>query len=29
MLIDALAKEWSYFAPPGSGKVVYCSLETS
>jgi anti-sigma regulatory factor (Ser/Thr protein kinase) len=29
MLIDALAKEWSYFIPPGGGKVVYCSLETS
>ena len=29
MLIDALAKEWSYFIPPDGGKVVYCSLETS
>ena len=29
MLIDALAKEWSYFIPPGGGKVVYCLLETS
>jgi len=26
MLIDALAKEWSYFFPPGGGKVVYCFL---
>ena len=29
MLIDALAKEWSYFFPPGGGKVVYCILGTS
>jgi hypothetical protein len=29
MLLDALTKEWSYFFPPGGGKVVYCSLETS
>jgi anti-sigma regulatory factor (Ser/Thr protein kinase) len=29
MLIDALAKEWSYFFPPGGGKVVYCVLETA
>ena len=29
MLIDALAKEWSYFFPPGGGKVVYCVLGTS
>ena len=29
MLIDALAKEWSYFYPPGGGKVVYCLLEIS
>ena len=29
MLVDALAKEWSYFFPPGGGKVVYCLLETS
>jgi anti-sigma regulatory factor (Ser/Thr protein kinase) len=28
MLIDALSKEWSYFFPPGGGKVVYCFLET-
>ena len=27
MLIDALAKEWSYFFPPDGGKVVYCFLE--
>jgi anti-sigma regulatory factor (Ser/Thr protein kinase) len=26
-LIDALAKEWSYFFPPDGGKVVYCFLE--
>jgi len=29
MLLDALAREWSYFYPPGGGKVVYCVLETS
>jgi anti-sigma regulatory factor (Ser/Thr protein kinase) len=29
MLIDALAKEWSYFFPAGGGKVVYCVLEAS
>lgn len=29
MLIDALAKEWSYFFPPGGGKVIYCILGTS
>jgi anti-sigma regulatory factor (Ser/Thr protein kinase) len=29
MLIDALAKEWSYFFPQGGGKVVYCVLGTS
>jgi hypothetical protein len=29
MLIDALAKEWSYFFPPSGGEVVYCLLETS
>ena len=29
MLVDALAKEWSYFFPPYDGKVVYCLLETS
>jgi anti-sigma regulatory factor (Ser/Thr protein kinase) len=28
MLADALSKEWSYFFPPGGGKVVYCILET-
>jgi len=27
ILIDALAKEWSYFFPPDGGKVVYCVLE--
>ena len=27
MLVDALTKEWSYFFPPGGGKVVYCFLE--
>jgi anti-sigma regulatory factor (Ser/Thr protein kinase) len=27
MLVDALSKEWSYFVPPGGGKVVYCVLE--
>jgi anti-sigma regulatory factor (Ser/Thr protein kinase) len=29
MLVDALSKEWSYFFPPGGGKVVYCVLETT
>jgi anti-sigma regulatory factor (Ser/Thr protein kinase) len=29
MLVDALSKEWSYFFPPGGGKVVYCILETT
>ena len=29
MLIDALAEEWSYFFPPGGGKVVYCFLGAS
>ena len=29
MLVDALAKEWSYFFPPDGGKVVYCVLATS
>ena len=28
MLVEALSKEWSYFFPPGGGKVVYCFLET-
>jgi hypothetical protein len=27
ILIDALSTEWSYFFPPGGGKVVYCLLE--
>jgi anti-sigma regulatory factor (Ser/Thr protein kinase) len=27
MLVDALSKEWSYYFPPGGGKVVYCLLE--
>jgi anti-sigma regulatory factor (Ser/Thr protein kinase) len=27
ILVDALSKEWSYFFPPGGGKVVYCFLE--
>jgi anti-sigma regulatory factor (Ser/Thr protein kinase) len=27
MLVDALSKEWSYFFPPGGGKVVYCFME--
>ena len=26
MLIDALTEKWSYFFPPGGGKVVYCFL---
>lgn len=28
ILVNALAKEWSYFFPPVGGKVVYCFLET-
>jgi hypothetical protein len=28
MLVSALSTEWSYFLPPGGGKVVYCILET-
>jgi anti-sigma regulatory factor (Ser/Thr protein kinase) len=27
MLVNVLSKEWSYFFPPGGGKVVYCVLE--
>ncbi|MGH3405276.1 MAG: ATP-binding protein [Streptosporangiaceae bacterium] len=27
MLVAALSKEWSYFFPPGGGKVVYCYLD--
>jgi hypothetical protein len=27
LLVDALSKEWSYFFPPGGGKVVYCLIE--
>jgi anti-sigma regulatory factor (Ser/Thr protein kinase) len=27
MLVEAVSKEWSYFFPPGGGKVVYCFLE--
>jgi hypothetical protein len=26
-LVNALSKEWSYFFPPGGGKVVYCILQ--
>ena len=29
ILVNALSKEWSYFLPPGGGKVVYCTLETA
>ena len=29
LLVNALSKEWSYFFPPGGGKVVYCVLETA
>jgi len=29
MFVEAMSKEWSYFFPPGGGKVVYCFLETS
>lgn len=27
-IVDVLSKQWSYFFPPGGGKVVYCFLET-
>jgi len=27
LLVDALSREWSYFYPPGGGKVVYCFIE--
>jgi anti-sigma regulatory factor (Ser/Thr protein kinase) len=27
VLVNALSKEWSYFFPPGGGKVIYCVLE--
>lgn len=27
LLVNALAKEWSYFFAPGGGKVIYCVLE--
>jgi anti-sigma regulatory factor (Ser/Thr protein kinase) len=27
MLVGALARKWSYFFPPGGGKVVYCILD--
>jgi anti-sigma regulatory factor (Ser/Thr protein kinase) len=27
MIVEALSKEWSYFFPPGGGKVVYCFVE--
>jgi anti-sigma regulatory factor (Ser/Thr protein kinase) len=27
-IIDALSKEWSWFFPPGGGKVVYCFVDT-
>ena len=26
-IVDALSKYWSYFFPPGGGKVVYCFIE--
>ncbi len=29
MLVDALSREWSFFFPPGGGKVVYCVLATA
>ncbi len=29
ILVNALSKEWSYFFPPGGGKVVYCTLEVA
>jgi anti-sigma regulatory factor (Ser/Thr protein kinase) len=29
VLVSALSKEWSYFFPPGGGKVVYCVIETA
>ena len=29
VLVSVLSKEWSYFRPPGGGKVVYCVLATA
>jgi anti-sigma regulatory factor (Ser/Thr protein kinase) len=26
-IVDVLSKQWSYFFPPGGGKVVYCVIE--
>jgi anti-sigma regulatory factor (Ser/Thr protein kinase) len=26
-IVDALSKQWSYFFPPGGGKVVYCFIQ--
>jgi anti-sigma regulatory factor (Ser/Thr protein kinase) len=26
-IVDAMSKQWSYFFPPGGGKVVYCLIE--
>jgi anti-sigma regulatory factor (Ser/Thr protein kinase) len=26
-IVDVLSKQWSYFFPPGGGKVVYCFIE--
>jgi anti-sigma regulatory factor (Ser/Thr protein kinase) len=26
-IVDTLSKQWSYFFPPGGGKVVYCFIE--
>ena len=28
-IVDALSMKWSYFFPPGGGKVVYCFIRTS
>ena len=28
-IVDALSMRWSYFFPPGGGKVVYCFIGTS
>jgi anti-sigma regulatory factor (Ser/Thr protein kinase) len=27
LIVDALSRHWSWFFPPGGGKVVYCFLE--
>ena len=28
-IVNALSMKWSYFFPPGGGKVVYCFIRTA